>query len=120
MTICADDTKIYRQVNTRSDHTAMQADLEKLKNWSEKWQLRFNDKKCKVMHLGKHLEGHPYQLGQAVMSATECERDLGVLVDRELKFHQHTTRTVKRTNQIFGLIRRSFYDQESKIDYATL
>ena len=72
-----------------SGHVAMQADLEKLKNWLEKWQLRFNDKKCKVVNLGNHLEGHPYHLGQAVMYATECGRDFGVLVDRQLKFHQH-------------------------------
>ena len=45
--IYADDTKIYTiQASALSDHTTMQADLEALKNWSQKWQLRFNDQKC--------------------------------------------------------------------------
>ena len=52
------DMKIYRHVNTSNDHHTIQADLEKLLAWSlsEKWQLCFNEQKCKVMHLGKQLE----------------------------------------------------------------
>lgn len=106
--IYADDTKIYRQILTLHDHHAMQDDLDRLNTWSEKWQLRFNENKCKVMHLGKQLEVQPYKLGDSDMTVTECERDLGVLVDRELKFHQQTTRTVKKANQILGMIRRAF------------
>ena len=49
------------------------------------------------------------------MSATECERDLGVLVDRELKFHQHTTRTVKKADQLLGLIPRSFTTRNQRL-----
>ena len=97
--IYADDTKIYRHVNTSDDHHTMQADREKLVAWSEKWQLCFNEQKCKVMHLGKQLEeSATYCLGQSVMAVTEGEKYLGVLVDRELKFHQHTTKTVKKAN----------------------
>ena len=62
--IYVDDTKIYRQARTLSDNTTMQADLEALKNWSQKWQLRFNGQKCNVMHLGSHPEGQPISLGK--------------------------------------------------------
>ena len=104
----ADDTKMYRRITTSQDRQVMQADLERLDAWSKKWQLHFNEKKCKVMHLGKQEKEESYNLGNSVMSVTEGERDLGIFVDRELKFHQQTARTVKKANRILGLIQRTF------------
>ncbi len=50
--IFADDTKIYRTaVNDIGDEILLQEDLNKLHQWSVKWQLKFNLKKCKVTHL---------------------------------------------------------------------
>ena len=116
--ICAEDTKLYRQVDKLSDHTAMQADLEALKNWSEKWRCVLMTRNA-VMHLGSHPEGQPYQLGQKVMPAIECERDLGVLVDRELKFHQNN-RDIGKSKPTSWANPSLFYDQKSKTDNATL
>ena len=31
----------------------LQQDIDELLIWSKKWQLPFNDGKCKVMHYGK-------------------------------------------------------------------
>ena len=68
------------------------------------------------MHLGKQLDDSaPYCLGQSVMAVTEGEKDSGVLVDRELKFHQHTTKTVKKANQILGLIKRTFLARSKRL-----
>ncbi len=50
--IFADDTKIYRTINDIRDKILLQEDLNKLHQWSVKWQLKFNVKKGKVMHLG--------------------------------------------------------------------
>ncbi len=50
--IFTDDTKICRTVNDIGDRILLQEDLNRLHQWSTKWQLKFNAKKCKVMHLG--------------------------------------------------------------------
>ncbi len=50
--IFADDTKIYRTINDIRDKILLQEDLNKLHQWSVKWQLKFNVTKGKVMHLG--------------------------------------------------------------------
>lgn len=34
------------------DRETLQRDLDTLSTWAEKWQLRFNAQKCKIMHLG--------------------------------------------------------------------
>ena len=48
----ADDAKIYRRIRSPQDRIALQDDINKLLRWSEKWLLRFNENKCKVMHFG--------------------------------------------------------------------
>jgi len=48
----ADDTKIWTVITTDQDIISLQSDLNKLADWSDKWLLRFNIDKCKVMHLG--------------------------------------------------------------------
>ena len=48
----ADDTKIYRTVNTQHEIESLRNDLCKLVTWSEDWQMLFNADKCKVMHIG--------------------------------------------------------------------
>jgi len=48
----ADDTKLGRQVTTAEDSKKLQADLNCIQQRSDKWQLKFNSTKCKVIHLG--------------------------------------------------------------------
>ncbi len=50
--IFSDDTKISRTVNDIGDRILLQEDLNRLHQWSTKWQLKFNAKKYKVMQLG--------------------------------------------------------------------
>ncbi len=54
--IFADGTTIYRTVNDIRDEILLQEDLNKLHQWSVKWQLKFKVKKCKVIHLGSQIE----------------------------------------------------------------
>ena len=49
----ADDTKIVRQVRDVQDNISMQADLDQLVEWADKWQMQYNVSKCKVMHVGQ-------------------------------------------------------------------
>ena len=51
--IFGDETKLFRAVQTVEDHHAMQKDLENFVKWSHKWQLGFDEAKCKSLHLGQ-------------------------------------------------------------------
>ena len=42
------------------------------------------------------------------LNSSEAERDLGVIVDKELKFSKHVETQVNKVNRILGLVRRSF------------
>jgi len=42
----ADDTKVFRKIKCDADRQHLQDDLNKLIEWSEKWQMLFNFGKC--------------------------------------------------------------------------
>jgi hypothetical protein len=42
------------------------------------------------------------------VEATKEEKDLGVLIDIELKFHAHTAKVASKANSMLGIIKRTF------------
>lgn len=107
----ADDTKIFHQVTSLEDALILQADIDALTDWSQKWLLKFNIDKCHVLTLGKFeniTHTHHYTLYGNELEHVFEEKDLGVTVDMELKFEEHISAKVKKANAIMGLIRRSF------------
>ena len=108
----AEDTKISRQMTAQSAQVTLQTDLKQLEAWTRKWQLRFNQKKCKVMHLGQYNHHYDYTITSGgkdtTMGETTNERDLGVQIDRDLKFDQQVEMVANKANKMLGLIRRSF------------
>ncbi|CAL4234819.1 unnamed protein product [Meganyctiphanes norvegica] len=112
----ADDSKVYCKVPRRyrgkpeleGAHELLQKDLQNLHNWATKWKMSFNVDKCKIMHLGYGNDKHEYNLNGNVLSETEEERDLGVLIDNDLKFSRHIRGIVAKANRMIGLMKISF------------
>ena len=94
----ADDCKLYGTVNRAPN--VMQTDLKNLEEWSNKWQLPFNESKCEVLHFGYNNEKRDYTINDHRLEAVRYEKDLGVIIDDELKFHQQTATATKKANQI--------------------
>ena len=106
--IFADDTKVYRSIGSPSDTAELQCDIDALSNWSEQWQLSFNEAKCTTLHVGSGNPEHSYTMRGIPLTSTSAERDLGVYIDPELKFRKQASSAVSKATQIMSLIRRSF------------
>ena len=103
----ADDTKIFRRIQSQSYFLQFQQDISNLLAWSVKWQLKFNFSKCFIFHLGPdHFYGD-YYLDGVQISPNSIVRDLGVTMDYYLKFHEHTNLTISKANRVLGLIRKT-------------
>jgi hypothetical protein len=73
----------------------MQEDLDSLSLWARLWELEFNIQECKTVHFGKKNEKWQYPISKGDVSrqligSLAAERDLGIVVEEELKFHRHT------------------------------
>ncbi|PKU46338.1 pol- hypothetical protein [Limosa lapponica baueri] len=80
----ADDTKLCGTINILEGRDAIQRDLDRFERWVCANVMKFNQAKCKVLHLGHSNPNHRYKLGREWTERSPEEKDLGVLVDEKL------------------------------------
>ena len=104
----ADDAKAYCRIKSVEDARGLQQDLNFLSSmWSRDWLVEFNGKKCKRMHLGTKNPKFEYSLqvrnsgedSTVTLDETSEEKDLGVLIDNQLKFSKHIQSIVADANK---------------------
>jgi len=91
----------------------LQTNLDKLQNWSDKWLLRLNSKKCKVISFGRQINtNYVYRLKDKdqlhELERVENITDLGVILDSKLSFSEHIQAKIKKAYSMIGLIKRNF------------
>ena len=109
----ADDTKVYTALLEDDSSQNLADDLESLQEWSQKMQMCFHPKKCKVMHLGSKNMRHDYSMtladgSQHALEKVDTEKDLGVTIDYKLQFSEHVRTAVAKANRILGCLRHTF------------
>ena len=108
----ADDTRLFRKVNTDDDKQHLQNDLDKLVNWSEKWQMLFNMGKWKCLYTGHGNLYINYNMGYTVLGTTVKENYLGITISADMKVSEQCDIAASKCNQILGLITRSITYKE--------
>ena len=77
LVLFANDSKLIG--NVWSPET-IQSDLHCLSHWADTWQMKFNESKCSVLHIGKDNPKTNYTMGYSRKQVVEKERDLRVVV----------------------------------------
>ena len=106
--IFADDTKVFRSIRCLEDADALQQDLIAMEDWTSMWKLRFNPMKCHVLHIGKKNPRYLYHLNGHLLAEVTSEKDLGVMVNQDLKCEVNTQLQAQKANKMLGIIRRTF------------
>ena len=104
----ADDTKLGMDVSIDGNVDRLRQDLQRLGEWSVKWQMPFNVTKCKVMHIGYRNPNSEYSLLGNSIESTASEKDLGVVITNDLKFSKQCIEAEKKAQRILGYIKRQF------------
>jgi hypothetical protein len=103
----ADDSKLSKTIKDQKGIEELQSDLAKLEKWSNMRQMKFNIDKCSVIHLGKVNPKNQYTLGNSILKHSERERDLGVIIDKTMKFSEQVNSAVGKANSVLGMIKRN-------------
>jgi len=111
----ADDSKMLGKVGSEQDIVTLKNNLQKLIDWSDRWQMPFNINKCKVLHMGISNPLIEYEIKGEKIQVVEQEIDLGVIIKDNLKRDARCTKAAKKGNQILGLIFRTFVCKDKKI-----
>ena len=104
----AEDTKLGNIVNSTSDIETLQKCLEDFVSLAETWDMEFNVKKRKVMHINWTNLMAQYNMNGVVLMPTEEEQDIGVKVHKSLRPSKKCTQAACRTNFALSQITRAF------------
>ena len=66
--------------------------------------MLFNIDKCKVIHFGHSNTKQDYVMGGSVLEVVNSERDLGVIVQDDLKVSMQCYKVVQTANKVLDMI----------------
>jgi hypothetical protein len=132
----ADDLKIYRSNSDVDDCKLLQHDIDSVQNWCLDDSMKLNSSKTTIISFTRKTNSiyFNYKLCNNLVVRSQCVKDLGVLLDCKLYFHQHINYIFSQSLKMLGLIRyitSSFSALDSllvlystlvrsKIDYASV
>ena len=111
----ADDAKLYKCISDISDCEKLSDSGQHLSDWSEKWCMKLNVDKCKVLSV-KRKDGikFPYGFSKCnnnfALEHVDHIKDLGVIIDKDLCFDLHISEKVNKAFQMLGIINKTFVD----------
>jgi len=113
----ADDAKIYTEVTSGDDVDSLQFSLDDLSEWAAKWQLSLSTKKCLILDVSRPRNNDVFYnntLHDSELPLLPSTKDLGVIVDANLNFHEHVAHVVAEARKRCFLIFRCFYSYNAK------
>ena len=100
----ADDTKLWREINSILDNRSLQADITTLHEWSVMNKMNFHPDKCKILPATRENnfsvdndENFKYYLGNSLIKYTLEEKDLGVYITPRVSFTSHCEKIYKKS-----------------------
>ena len=114
----ADDCLIFRTIKGANDIRLLQADLDALTEWAEKWQMAFNAKKCTVLKIHRKrapLRGNPYHMMGTALDEVDQATYLGLELTNNLSWSPQVQKITKKANNTLHFLRRNLWGSPQKV-----
>lgn len=101
-----DDLKLYSKIESVSDFSVLQNDLNNLASWCSSIGLQLNVNKCNSMAFLKHSFSinYSYAINGSSLTSVCSQKGLGVLFNSDLIFHSHIETECRRDIKTLGFI----------------
>ena len=113
----ADDCVLYREVKNQEDCELLQADLENLEKWEEKWSMSFNPDKCNSISITRKRNKlcHSYKLHNQDLKQVSSTPYLGVELSSDLTWHDQINKVCSKGNKQLAFLRRNLQINNMKV-----
>ena len=105
----ADDSLLYRKIDSPNDSATLQKDLDTLQNWEQKWKMEFHPGKCQLLRITHKINPllSTYNIHGIPISLTDSAKYLGVVIDSKLTWKNQYSNIVKKCNSSLAFLRRN-------------
>jgi hypothetical protein len=113
----ADDSKMYAKIVDGFDVERLQAALDALTQWADKWQMSISIsiEKCCVLHIGKVCVDTHFHINNNVLPTVNQCLDLGVTISSNLQPSKHINIIVAKAHQCANAILRCFVSRDTNL-----
>ena len=105
----ADDSLLYRTINSPHDSATLQKDLNTLQNWEQKWKMEFHPGKCQTLRITNKINPiiSTYHIHDIPISDTPSAKYLGVILDSKLTWKEQYRSISRKCNNTLAFLRRN-------------
>jgi type II secretory pathway component PulJ len=113
----ADDSIIYRKIQSRKDCLDLQDDLEAAAKWEKDWLMAFHPDKCNPLSITtkRKPEHFYYNLHSHILESVDSAKYLGITLQSNLKWNKHIDQTASKANKTLSFVRRNLKVDSSSI-----
>ena len=107
----ADDVILYSNICSMADCRRLQNDLDSLMQWSHKWQMHFNPRKCEFLRITNKKSFLPfsYYINNCLIQEVFHARYLGVILDQHLSWNEHIKQIANKATKVNAFLYRNLY-----------
>ena len=105
----ADDTIMYLAINSNTDASSLQEDLNRLAQWEAMWHMAFHPEKCQVISITRRRKvlKHTYLLHGHPLAHVDSAKYLGVTITSDLSWNKHVNNIATKANHTLSFLKRN-------------
>jgi hypothetical protein len=92
---------LYHIIRTINDVSTLQADIDKLFNWSVAWHMKFNTAKCHILHITRQRNKlqRTYTVNSNTLFNVDSYPYLGITITADLRWREHVQLTATKATR---------------------
>ena len=112
----ADDCIIYRTISSPEDPLHLQEDLDRIFNWTTRWQMQLNIQKCVVLQCTRsHFPRiSKYVIDGHVLELKHQHTYLGLIVNETMQWSPHINNLAVKASKVLNFIKRNLSNCSSE------
>ena len=107
--------RVENQLSGSYRYAEIQAEVDKIADWSEEMSMPLSVEKSVAMHCGAKQPNYDYTLYGESMKAVDSFADLGVICSSSGGYSGHCQAMITKATKMAGAIRRVFRDRRREL-----